>query len=94
MEECYACLVGVWTGPESHGEFCAMRLIGKPAREPRRHEIRTEEIGARTRWECSCGHSGSVGEWTDVDVAADRHIDFDAGDTRVYSSASLDAPWV
>ena len=29
MEECYACLVGVWTGPESHGENCRMRLAAK-----------------------------------------------------------------
>lgn len=90
-EECYACMVGVWTGPESHHESCRMRLASKSSV---RHVIRTGEVHGRQSWECSCGQAGSVGEWGDVDIASDRHINFDGGDTRVYSSASLDAPWV
>jgi hypothetical protein len=32
-EECYACLVGVATGPESHSEGCVARNIPMPAQD-------------------------------------------------------------
>lgn len=91
-DECYACLVGVWTGPESHGESCSFRRKA-PKRDGVRHVIRTGEVHGRQSWECSCGRGGSVGEWGDVDLASDKHINYDAGDGRVDSSASFDAPW-
>lgn len=28
----------------------------------------------RQYWECSCGKGGSVSEFADVDIAADKHI--------------------
>jgi hypothetical protein len=91
MDQCYACMVGVWTGPESHSEGCSMahRTVNVSVH----HEIHTEDYDDRTGWDCSCGHSGNVGEWVDVDIASDKHIDYDRGDTRVNSSASPDAPW-
>jgi hypothetical protein len=59
-----------------------------------RHTIRTSDVeDDRTAWACSCGRAGSVGEWGNVDMASDKHIDYDCGDTRVDSSAHVDAPW-
>jgi hypothetical protein len=58
------------------------------------HVIRTADIdGARTAWACSCGRGGSVGERGNADLASDKHIDYDCGDTRAESSAALYAPW-
>lgn len=33
MEECYACMVGVATGPESHSEDCVVRSIPMPEQD-------------------------------------------------------------
>jgi hypothetical protein len=32
-EECYACMVGVATGPESHSEDCRVRFIPMPKQD-------------------------------------------------------------
>lgn len=90
--ECYACMVGVWTGPESHDRWCALGRAPKVGAGVR-HTIRTGSVHGRTSWECSCGHAGSVGEFGDASLASDEHINYSAGDTRVDSSAALDAPW-
>src|SRR5687768_5393324 len=87
--ECYACMVGLWTGPESHSEVCPRR---NKVTTRRRHVVRTGVVAGRDSWECSCGRSGSVGEWGDVDIASDAHIVADGG-ARVDSSASFDDPW-
>ncbi len=90
MNPCYACMVGVSTGPESHSPNCSHRNHSSTGI---RHEIRWGKVHGRDSWECSCGNSGSVGEFGDVDAAADRHINFDRGDTRIYSSKSFDDVW-
>lgn len=93
QEECFACMVGVWTGPESHGESCPFRRK-TPKRDGVRHVVRTGEANGRQSWECSCGHAGSVGEIGYVDLASDKHIRYENGDVRSDSSASFDAPWL
>lgn len=50
------------------------------------HRVYTFETeGERLAWECDCGRSGSVSMWSaaGVDVASDRHINYDAGDRRI-----------
>lgn len=48
------------------------------------HRIYKEELddNERAYWECDCGSSGSCMTFN-VDIAADRHIDYGAGDQRV-----------
>lgn len=47
------------------------------------HRIRTQDIGdERASWECDCGRSGSTAEWK-VDLASDKHIDYDSGEKRI-----------
>lgn len=77
---CYACLVGVWTGPESHTPGCSMSNSPasdngvESAREV--HYIHYEDTSAydgRQAWECTtCSSSGSVGEFGDPEAAAER----------------------
>lgn len=48
----------------------------------RHRTIMGAEIGEeRSAWECSCGRSGSAPAES-VDLASDRHVDYDAGDRR------------
>jgi hypothetical protein len=58
-----------------------------------KHVIRMGEVNGRESRECSCGRGGSVGEFGDVALASDKHIDYTKGDTRVGSSAHVDNPW-
>jgi len=77
--ECYACMVGVATGPESHDTCCSSRNRmfnddGSIAGSPTTHRIFTEDTGdERAYWQCSCGTGGSAASWK-VDLASDRHI--------------------
>jgi hypothetical protein len=89
MEECYACMVGVWTGPESHDPDCSYR-----ATQPVVHTVRRSGDDERAYWECSCGRAGSCCAITqDVDAALSGHIDFESGERLTFSSLSLDEPW-
>lgn len=49
------------------------------------HEIHTfssdDPEDFRQYWECSCGKGGSVGEFGDPDIAADKHIP--EGESRI-----------
>lgn len=47
------------------------------------HKIHTyeEDDDERCYWECSCGSSGSAPAWK-VDLASDKHIKYDIGETR------------
>lgn len=90
--ECYACMVGVATGPESHDQCCAASNVrfsddGLHVLDPNptTHRIHTRENGEQARWECSCGSAGSASSWT-VDEASDRHINYDVGEGRVETS--------
>lgn len=47
------------------------------------HRVITYDAGDRQYWECSCGSAGSVGEWGNVDLASDKHIKYENGDTRI-----------
>jgi hypothetical protein len=84
MDECYACVVGVWTGPESHSEGCSLARV---RHIPTEHRIHTEHEGERAYWECSCGRGGSA-EWDRVDLASDKHIP--EGDRRVDTTRPFD----
>lgn len=81
--ECYACLVGVSTGPESHSPWCPAASLPKPARVEHRIHISEPEDDVRVWWECSCGHSGSAPAHR-ADEASDRHIP--EGDFRIDTS--------
>lgn len=41
------------------------------------HRIEIRERGERLYWECNCGRGGSVGEFADVELAAERHLEID-----------------
>lgn len=84
-DECYACMVGVWTGPESHSPGCSAATAGE---QPERvvHRVFIDYDTVRSSWECSCGRSGSA-DSDRVDVASDKHIDYDAGERRVDTSS-------
>jgi hypothetical protein len=58
------------------------------------HVIRTAEVeDDRTAWACSCGRAGSVGEWGNVELASDKHIDCANGHTRMDRPPLVDDPW-
>jgi hypothetical protein len=92
--ECYACMVGVATGPESHDTCCGARnrmftddgriLVGNPTT----HRIHTRYEGERAFWECSCGTAGNCADYK-LDDASDRHIDYDAGERRIDTTRAL-----
>jgi len=84
-------MVGVATGPESHNPCCGVRdrtfsddgltIIRKDAET---HRIHTRYEDGRGYWECSCGWAGNAADYDhNVDIASDRHIDYDAGEHRV-----------
>lgn len=92
--ECYACMVGVWTGPESHSCCCpagngcgstrgVAMALARTVTEHRIHTRDDEEDEERSIWECSCGSGGSAATHR-VDIASDQHIP--AGDTRIDTS--------
>lgn len=84
-ECCYACMVGVSTGPESHDEHCPLRH--SPRDTPKKHRIYTSPPSkGRCWWECSCGHSGSADERR-VGIHSDRHIT--QGERRVDTNRPL-----
>lgn len=85
--ECYACMVGVATGPESHDTCCGSATV-RPAGVEHRVHVAVE--GEDYYWECDCGRSGSGAELNgaDGDIHSDRHIDYTAGDRRVDTSRS------
>lgn len=75
--ECYACMVGVATGPESHDPCCSARgrmfnddgtIVGSPTT----HRIFTDYVEG-AYWQCSCGAAGSGSE-DRIDILSDRHI--------------------
>lgn len=88
--DCYACMVGVATGPESHAPCCPARGVtftsdGLTAVQdgPAVHRVHVELLtGDPVRWDCWCGENGYArpGE---VREASDRHINYSAGDLRV-----------
>lgn len=90
--ECYACMVGVWTGPESHSPGCSAR-DARPSdglfTNPTDHRVYTEYEGDRAYWQCSCGASGSCAA-EDADLRSDKHIDYTAGEGRVDTSRNPD----
>lgn len=49
---------------------------------PTEHRITTDDGVSRSYWECDCGQAGSV-PFYGADVAADKHIDYVSGDTRI-----------
>jgi hypothetical protein len=82
--ECYACMVGVATGPESHSPCCPLsRRRVEPT--PVTHRIHTREDGMRSTWECSCGRGGSASTYR-VDWHSDKHINRARGDRRIDTS--------
>ena len=85
MDECYACVVGVATGPESHSEGCPLAHV--PVATPTTHRVYTEYEDERGYWECSCGHGGSASA-DRVELASDKHIP--EGDRRIDTTRSFD----
>jgi hypothetical protein len=73
---CYACLVGVWTGPESHSCCCPSREVSAAVAVEHRifvnYGVRPDDFAS---WECSCGKGGSAPDWR-VDEASQRHVSF------------------
>lgn len=106
--ECYACIVGVWTGPESHSPGCVhgrakppdfdsmvdrMGTLGIPITEDGvRHVIRIGDGDDNDHYRWECS-CGRAGSSENPDVHSDRHIDHERGDTRVDSNKGLDEPW-
>lgn len=91
--ECYACMVGVATGPESHDTCCSASSVtfrwdwngdgcttvqhGDPV-----HRVHVELLtGNPVRWACWCGVEGYAAP-DEAFAASDKHIRYDAGETR------------
>jgi hypothetical protein len=79
--ECYACMVGVATGPESHDTCCSARSVtftedGLTAIQhgPAVHRVHVELLtGDPVRWGCWCGQSGQCAP-DEVESRAAVHV--------------------